>query len=255
MGRTRNRIITTRGRAIIRSLLRRGQDNHEESTIFKAKDIAEQNTDRAGHLITIFLPAVESMPPTLVISTLVQSAASLVVSSAINMGNSCSVIDMSWSSPILWIALIGLGIAAALYYRHRVRKSSHRSLYKTSGGEMDLYNEFIDWKHQRESTIERQRQEPVHRQRRRRRRNHRQEDQEFQAVPTSDEDEDPDREELLLQLRQLQACIQKKKKLHSPTKSTPSKSSLHSQSIPLSQLRSPKDIASSVARHSQWEDI
>ena len=59
MGRTRNNIVTARGRAILQSLLRRGQDNHKEQTILKAKDISEQNTDRAGQLITIFLPAVE----------------------------------------------------------------------------------------------------------------------------------------------------------------------------------------------------
>ena len=84
------------------------------------------------------------MPLRIVVASVIQYFISLILT--LTMGNSCSVIDFSWNSMGLWLIIVFAVLGAIYYYRHRVRRTTKKEIYKTNGGDMDFYKEFIEWK-------------------------------------------------------------------------------------------------------------
>ena len=82
----------------------------------------------------------------IVVASAIKYVLSLFFSVIMGNQSSCLIIDLSWNSMGLWIVLIGAGAAAVYYYRHRIRRTARKEIYRTNGGDMDVYKELWNGK-------------------------------------------------------------------------------------------------------------
>ena len=82
----------------------------------------------------------------ILVASVIQYFLSILLPLVMGNQSSCSIIDFSWNSMGLWIIILAAGAAAIYYYRHRIRRTTRKEIYKTNGGDMDVYKEFMEWK-------------------------------------------------------------------------------------------------------------
>ena len=82
----------------------------------------------------------------ILVASVIQYFLSILLPLVMGNQSSCSIIDLSWNSMGLWIIIVAAGAAAIYYYRHRIRRTTRKEIYRSNGGDMDVYKEFMDWK-------------------------------------------------------------------------------------------------------------